>query len=53
MAETLRPNVQHNGCADCKNQEQPILVGTQVPESHGMGKALCDHCRAIRLGRGN
>lgn len=48
MAESLRPDVKHNGCIECKSTEQPILVSTQVPEGKGLGLALCDNCRARR-----
>ena len=49
--QTTYTTTKHEGCCDCRSQAQPILISTQVPESQGVGKALCDACRARREGR--
>lgn len=55
MATPTTPTVARTGRYDCHSLEHPVLTRTQVPESHGMGVALCEACltrRAVRRGTG-
>ena len=38
--------VKHGGCYDCKSKEQKILTSIPNPQTLGMGKAVCDKCKA-------
>lgn len=45
MAE--RPNVKHEGCTDCRSQEQVILGSIYAPEKK-MSIGVCETCRGRR-----
>lgn len=39
-------DVKHGGCYDCKSKEQKVLTSIRNPATTGMGKAVCDACKA-------